>query len=136
MLRDLAQIQGFISSQGLMMFFDAPWTPIFLGLIWLLQPMLGMLALGSAVLLLMLSILNEAITRQATVNAVMAGMAAQNSADATIRNAEVVRAMAMLPAMTARWADSNDAALRATRRAAERGALVLGLSKFLRLSVQ
>ena len=136
MLRDLAQIQGFISSQGLMMFFDAPWTPIFLGLIWLLQPMLGMLALGSAALLLMLSILNEAITRQATVNAVMAGMAAQNSADATIRNAEVVRAMAMLPAMTARWADSNDAALRATRRAAERGALVLGLSKFLRLSVQ
>jgi PrtD family type I secretion system ABC transporter len=135
-LRDLAQVQNFVSSQGLTMFFDAPWTPIFLLLIWLLHPLLGMVAIASAVLLLALSLLNEVITRKWTVEASMAGLAAQNAADATIRNGEVVRAMAMLPALTLRWTKANDAALEATRRAAERGSLILGLSKFLRYFVQ
>ncbi|SED49034.1 type I secretion system permease/ATPase [Rhodobacter sp. 24-YEA-8] len=136
MLRDLAQVQGFVSSQGLIMFFDAPWTPVFLLLIWFLHPLMGMVAVSAAVLLLGLSLLNEWLTRKATLNAALAGMAAQGSADATIRNAEVVRAMAMLPALSARWEESNNAALAATQRAAERGALILGLTKFLRLFVQ
>ncbi|HTN64456.1 MAG TPA: type I secretion system permease/ATPase, partial [Devosia sp.] len=136
LLRDLAQVQGFISSQGLTMFFDAPWTPIFLILIWMLHPLLGMVALASTILLLGLSVLNEYVTRQSTLNAAVAGINAQQYADTTIRNAEVVRAMGMLPAMTARWSHSNDAALDATRKAAERGGLILGLSKFLRFFVQ
>ena len=136
LLRDLAQIQTFVSSQGLTMFFDAPWTPIFLALIWLLHPLLGMVALASTVLLLSLSVINELVTRGATMEAAMASLAAQGAADATIRNGEVVRAMAMLPAMTERWAKSNDAALDATRRAAERGSFILGISKFLRYFVQ
>ena len=48
-LRDIAQVQGFIATQGLNAFFDAPWVPIFVALIWILHPLLGMVAVGGAV---------------------------------------------------------------------------------------
>ncbi len=135
-LRDLSQVQTFVASQGLTMFLDAPWSPIFLLLIWLLHPLLGMLAVGATVLLLGLSLLNELLTRNLTLSATTAGIVTQMHADTAIRNAEVVRSMGMLPALTERWSSGNQQALDATRTAAERGALVVGLSKFLRFFVQ
>lgn len=135
-LRDLSQVQNFVASQGLTMFLDAPWSPIFLLLIWMLHPLLGMLAVAATVLLLGLSLLNELLTRNLTLSAASAGIATQMHADTAIRNAEVVRAMGMLPALTERWNTGNQASLDATRLAAERGALVVGISKFLRFFVQ
>jgi len=135
-LRDLSQIQSFMASQGLTVFFDAPWTPVFLLIIWILHPALGITAVTAALLLLGLSIANEYITRQPTLTSNLAQIAASQQAEATIRNAEVVRAMGMLPILTERWRKSNQAALRATQRAAERGGILLGLTKFVRFFVQ
>jgi PrtD family type I secretion system ABC transporter len=135
-LRDLSQVQSFVASQGLTMFLDAPWTPIFLLLIWMLHPMLGMLAIAATVLLLGLSVLNELLTRNLTLTATSANITTQMHAETAIRNAEVVRAMGMLPALTERWNSGNQSALDATRRAAERSALVVGLTKFMRYFVQ
>src|SRR5258708_24748073 len=61
-LRDISQLQNFVATQGLTAFFDAPWVPIFVALIWILHPMLGMVALGAAVVLFLLSIANEFAT--------------------------------------------------------------------------
>src|SRR4030095_762520 len=58
-LRDISQIQNFIATQGLSAFFDAPWVPIFVAMIWILHPMLGFVALSSAVGLFLLRSLNE-----------------------------------------------------------------------------
>src|SRR5215471_10592213 len=58
-LRDITQIQSFIATQGLTAFFDAPWVPIFVVLIWILHPMLGFVALSSAVLIFVLSIVKR-----------------------------------------------------------------------------
>ena len=135
-LRDLSQIQNFIATQGLTVFFDAPWTPVYIALIWLLHPWLGMLALGSTCLLLVLSIVNDLMTRQPNKTASTALIAANQQAEALIRNAEVVRAMGMLPALTERWREVNGQSLDAGRRAAECGGILVGLTKFLRFFVQ
>ncbi|UEM24581.1 type I secretion system permease/ATPase (plasmid) [Skermanella mucosa] len=135
-LRDLAQIQNFIATQGLTVFFDAPWTPIFIGLIWILHPTLGMVAVGSACVLLVLSVANDLMTREPNKAASAAQIIANQRAEAAIRNAEVVRAMGMLPALTERWRDVNGKSLDATRRAAECGGVLVGLTKFLRFFVQ
>ncbi|WP_085035760.1 type I secretion system permease/ATPase [Ensifer aridi] len=135
-LRDLAQVQSFLSSQGLTALFDAPWTPVFLALIWLLHPALGTLAVGAALLLTLLTLLNELATRRASQTASTKQIAAFQQAESTIRNAEVVRAMGMLPGLLERWRASNDASLDATRSSAERGAAILGFTKFLRFFVQ
>jgi len=135
-LRDLAQVQSFLSSQGLAALFDAPWTPVFLALIWLLHPVLGAFAVGSALLLALLGLLNEMMTRSASQTASTTQIAALQQAETTIRNAEVVRAMGMLPGLLERWRTSNDASIAAARSSAERGAAILGFTKFLRFFVQ
>jgi PrtD family type I secretion system ABC transporter len=135
-LRDLAQIQNFIASQGLTVFFDAPWVVAFVGLIWLLHPLLGAIALLTAILLLLLSIVNELATRKANLKASHSQILAMQQAEAAIRNAEVVHAMGMHPAIISRWQARHGDAMEATNRAAERGGMLVGLTKFIRFFAQ
>lgn len=135
-LRDLQQVQTLISSPALGVIFDAPWAPVYLALIWMLHPALGTLAIVSAVILLLLGLANEAITRNALQVANQAQIVATMQAETMIRNAEVVSAMGMLPALTAHWCEANSVGLRASRRASDRGAFLLGLTKFARLFMQ
>src|SRR5215831_9084688 len=122
-LRDISQIQNFIATQGLSAFFDAPWVPIFVALIWILHPMLGFVALSSAVVTFVLSIVNEMATRKANQTANNRQIEATLLADATIRNAEIVQAMHMLPAMTDRWAAVNGTVIDGLRRSGDVGGL-------------
>jgi ATP-binding cassette subfamily C protein/ATP-binding cassette subfamily C exporter for protease/lipase/ATP-binding cassette subfamily C protein EexD len=135
-LRDISQIQSFIATQGLTAFFDAPWVPIFVALIWILHPMLGAVAVGAAVVLFLLSIANEFGTRKSTEAANRKQIEATLLADATIRNAEIVQAMHMLPAMTERWAAINGAVVDGLRRSGDIGGFVLATTKFVRFFVQ
>jgi PrtD family type I secretion system ABC transporter len=135
-LRDLSSIQTFIATQGLCVFFDAPWVPVFVILIWLLHPMLGMLALVSAMLLLLLTIANDVLTRKPNLKANLAQISATQQAEAAIRNAEVVRAMGMLPAIIQRWETTNATAQQALQISAEWGGALVGLTKFVRFFVQ
>jgi ATP-binding cassette, subfamily C, type I secretion system permease/ATPase len=135
-LRDISQIQNFIATQGLSAFFDAPWVPIFVGLIWILHPMLGGVAIFSAVVLFLLSIANEVATRKANRTANNKQIEATLLAEATVRNAEIVQAMHMLPAMTQRWVGINSTVVDSLRRSGDIGGLVLAITKFVRLFVQ
>ncbi|MCI0753864.1 type I secretion system permease/ATPase [Teichococcus vastitatis] len=135
-LRDLATVQGFVASPGVHVFFDAPWSPLFLVLIWMLHPWLGTLAVASSILLLGFGVANEYLTRSSAMTSSVAQIDAMQLAEATIRNAEVVKAMGMLPALLARWHDSNATGLAAQQRAGERGSLLLGITKSLRYFVQ
>src|SRR5258708_32944615 len=59
---DLANIRQFLTGQGLFAFFDAPWTPIYLDIIFILNPWLGVFALAAAAILLASAWLNERFT--------------------------------------------------------------------------
>ena len=135
-LRDLAQVQGFLGSTGLNPFFDAPWTPIFILIIFLLHPALGLLALGTAVLLLAIAVLNDRTTRAALSDAAADQMRAMARADEAIRNSEVVHAMAMSRAATVRWQVAADAAARGQDSASQRMSIFLAFSRFLRFGAQ
>ncbi len=135
-LRDISQIQNFIATQGLTALFDSPWVPLFLGLIWVLHPVLGVIALSATIVLLALSFANEFATRKSTKAANDAQMDGLRLADAAIRNAEVIQAMGMLPAITSRWASLNETANKGLRRAGDAGGVVMAATKFARLFVQ
>ncbi len=135
-LRDLSQIQNFVATQGLTVFFDAPWVPVFVILIWMLHPLLGVLALCSALVLLGLTVANDLLTRKPNLTANLAQISATQQAEAAIRNAEVVCAMGMLPAIIQRWKATNAMAQQAVRTSAELGSILAGLTKFVRFLVQ
>lgn len=135
-LRDLTQLQSFVATHGLSAFFDFPWVPVFVVIIWCLHPLLGTVALVAAVALLVLSVTNDAVTRGPIREANQAQIKATQLADAAIRNAEVVRAMGMLPAMIERWRASNNVAVEALCRGSERSGKLVATTKFVRFFVQ
>ena len=135
-LRDLGQIRSFFGGQGIQPLFDAPWVPIFLICIWFLHPWLGLLATGAALLLLGLALLNEFMARGPQQRSARTSLGAQTNAEAAIRNADVVHAMGLLPAMAERWRRDNSTALDEQLVGSDRGSAVVGSSKFLRLFVQ
>jgi ATP-binding cassette subfamily C protein/ATP-binding cassette subfamily C exporter for protease/lipase/ATP-binding cassette subfamily C protein EexD len=136
LLTDLTEVRNFISTQGLTFFCDSPWVPVFVVIIWLIHPYLGALAAVTAVLLLIISIVNEAATRPLLRHAGDVNTLAMREADATVRNAEVVSSMGMLPALVERWQFSNFVVLDNLRRAGERGGVLVSFTKFLRLFAQ
>ncbi|MGH6905489.1 MAG: type I secretion system permease/ATPase [Geminicoccaceae bacterium] len=135
-LRDLAQLRGFISSESVFPIFDVPWTLVFIAVIWLLHPWLGTLALVSSLLLLALALGNELMMRTPLQQAGERWMIAQRRGETAVRNAEVVHAMGMLPALLQGWHRDNDRAVSEHARAGDRGAAFVGVAKFLRLLVQ
>ncbi|NIA67455.1 type I secretion system permease/ATPase [Pelagibius litoralis] len=135
-LRDLESLRGFLTGSGLISFFDAPWTPLFLVIVFLLHPLLGLVALSGAVILFVLALISEFATRTPLREASRDSAAAHGFAEATLRNAEVIEAMGMLPALQQRWQQRHHAALSAQATASDRGGLLTAGAKFVRPVLQ
>ncbi len=135
-LRDVNQLRSFLTGSGVLALFDAPWTPVFIAVIYLFHPLLGAIALGGAVLLFVLAVVNDFATRKALISANTASLAALNKAQAGIRNADVVEAMGMAPGVLKHWSADNIKALELQLRASRRSGNITSVAKALRLMVQ
>jgi PrtD family type I secretion system ABC transporter len=135
-LRDVNTLRTFFSGTGLLTLFDAPWLPFFLLVIFLFHPVLGAVATVGAVLMVVLAWLNERLTREPLERAQTEARRASRFIDTNVRNAEVVNALGMLPAVTRRWARLNDAVLAEQARAMRRGNFFSGSTKFTRQFIQ
>jgi PrtD family type I secretion system ABC transporter len=135
-LRDVNTLRGFLGGAGLLTLFDAPWLPFFLVVIFLFHPLLGAVAFAGALAMVVLAWLNEKLTRQPLERAQAEARRAARFIDANVRNAEVVSALGMLPAVTRRWARLNDAALGEQARGARLGSFFSGWTKFTRQFIQ
>jgi PrtD family type I secretion system ABC transporter len=136
LLGELGKVRAFISAQGLGVFFDAPWVPIFVLLLFVLHPWIGALALVTAIVMLVLAVLTEFCSRRPLKAASIAQSRAGDFADGAIRNAEVVAAMGMCPALASTWSHLNRTASHASEEAGERMTYVGSLARFVRLIAQ
>ena len=102
-MRDVTVLRGFVSGPGLVALFDAPWMLMYVGLIYLFDPLLGELALASAALLMLLAWGNERATRAGVERAQDQGRELARFVDGVMRSAEPVRALGMGSAIGARW---------------------------------
>jgi PrtD family type I secretion system ABC transporter len=135
-LRDLAVCRNYMSSPGALALYDVPWVPIYIGVIFMLHPVMGFIALGGAVILFGLTMLSELSTSKLLRQANTAAMASQRRADSISRNAEVIDSMGMLPAVINHWRGSVAAMATPQQRAMDRAAVLLAATKFFRLAVQ
>jgi ATP-binding cassette subfamily C protein/ATP-binding cassette subfamily C protein EexD len=135
-LRDLAVCRAVFGSPAVLTLYDVPWVPVYLGVIFILHPLLGWVATGGAAVLFALTLLNEAMTARLLRRAAGAGQALQQRNESILRNAEVIDSMGMLPAMLRRWRLGVAEALPDQQRAADRGGLVLVATRFVRMSMQ
>jgi len=135
-LRDLSTVRGFVSGNGFLTLLDAPWVPVFLVVIWLMHPMLGLVGVGGALLLFAAAVANEYVSRKPLNEAERINLINQQQISSAVYGAEAIEAMGMRPALLARWVAKSEEAAGLQSRAADSGALIVGLTKFVRMLVQ
>lgn len=135
-LRDLDQIRVFMSGMGPTAFLDMPWIPIFLIALFLFHPLIGFTALAGTIAIVGMTLLSERLSRGAAKAAMDLSAQRQVLADATQRNAEVIKALGMLDRFTARWSRANERYLQENIRASDVAANLGSAAKVLRYLLQ
>lgn len=135
-LGDLTHIRQFVTGPALFAFFDAPWFPVYLFVIFLFNVWLGVLATAGAVLLIGLACLNEAMTKKPLGEAAGYSQKSSQLATSHLHNAETIQAMGMLGALRKRWFQVHSRFLGLQNQASDTGAVISSLSKTLRLCLQ
>jgi PrtD family type I secretion system ABC transporter len=134
--RDVDTVRGFLGSQGPMALFDLPWLPLYLIFVYALHPYLGALVIGGAVLLSLLAILTELLTRKLAGATHQAVMARNAISDSNTRNAEVLRAMGFSGRAVDRFTDANKDHLALQTRANDLTGTLSAVSRILRMILQ
>jgi ATP-binding cassette subfamily C protein len=135
-MRDLGELRGFVASGAIALPIDLAVSPLFLLVLFLLHPLYGVVGAVGALLLAATAVSTELLARRPTAQANLAASGVNAETAAALRNAEVITAMGMLPAIAARWRDAQARALAEIERGR---ALAKGLSsvaKMLRIGLQ
>jgi ATP-binding cassette subfamily C protein len=134
--RDLEAIQNFYSSPALIAFLDAPFTPLFVGVVFIFHPWLGWFALIGALVLILLSALSQAMTSKRVSAAQRTLDTSHQFAENARQASELVRSQGMLGAVAERFMDRRATALRMNMSAIDRTSAFSTFTKALRLALQ
>jgi PrtD family type I secretion system ABC transporter len=135
-MRDVSRLRTFLSGNGILALFDAPWLPIYILVIAAMHPLLGAAALVGAILLGTLAVLSEYWTRDATEQAVRKARAAARHAERLTRNAEAIVGMGMSTAALAGWQSRHEEQLAAQARVTALNGRFGALARMVRQALQ
>ncbi|MFP4155976.1 MAG: ABC transporter transmembrane domain-containing protein, partial [Halothiobacillaceae bacterium] len=135
-LSDFTSVRQFSTGQGIIAFFDAPWTPVFILVMFMFHPVIGMVGAVAALILLTLAFINEWATSKPLGQANQLHNQASAQAASNLRNAEAIESMGMFPRVRERWLALHNRMLGFQTVASERAAVITGLTKTLSLASQ
>jgi ABC-type protease/lipase transport system fused ATPase/permease subunit len=102
-LRDLGAIRTFLGA-GIATLFDVPWVPVYLGVVYILHPLMGHVALAGAVILFLLALASDVAAKRLLKEASRSATRSMRTVDGALRNAEVIDAMGLTDGVLRRWA--------------------------------
>ena len=135
-LADLTNLRQFLTGNALFAFFDAPWFPFYLIVIFLFEPSLGVFALVGTGVLVALAFINEKVSKKPLSEANTLAIASNTLATNNLRNAEVIESMGMLPNLMQRWFKLHGRFLQLQAEASEKAGIVTAITKFFQTSLQ
>lgn len=135
-LRDLDSFRQTLTGIAAAAFFDVPWIPVFVGVLFLIDPLVGVVTVCGAAALFGLALAQARATRSALKDANEAALKSYAFTDAALRNGEVVRAMGMLPTLGQAWARHRFVTIERGAAAAEASNLYTDMIKTVRMAVQ
>lgn len=135
-VRDLHEVRGFVVSPSFTALLDAPWSILFVTLIYVFHPLLGIVATIGLLILLVLGIISELTGRDPAKAASGSVREANTHADEILRNSEIVRAMGKTPTLVRRWQNLSFASILFGTRANDRIATMTSLAKTVRMMLQ
>lgn len=135
-LRDLDQFRQSLTGIAAAAFFDVPWIPVFLGVLFIIDPLVGVVTFVGACILIMLAIVQARAVQNSLKDANEAALRSYGFTDAALRNGEVVRAMGMLPTLGQAWARHRAVTIERGAAAAAASNFYTDLIKFVRMGMQ
>lgn len=135
-LRDLSSLRSFVAGGAITLPLDLAFTPILVAVLLMLHPYYGLVGLAGALILSVAAFATEILARRPVAEATRASGAAQAEAGAAIRNAEVIAAMGMLPAVARRWRSSQAKSLDRIENGRTAAKALAAVARGLRLGLQ
>ncbi len=135
-LRDLASIQTLLASPVLGALFDLPWTPVFLAILFFFHRWLGWAAIGGGLVLLVLALANQWMTRKSQMRAGKLAARAEARTEESRKHVETVVGLGMAAPFAGRWEQLRSEALRAQMSASDLNGRLTAATKAFRLLLQ
>ncbi len=135
-LSDLVGLRSFIASPAVNAFFDSPWVPVYILIMFMFHTYFGLLAIFAVALLATITFFNQRLTQAALLEANKEQIWSKNYATRHLRNAEVIESMGMMHNVRARWSEHNQQALGLQGQAADTAGAFTSGSKALRIMLQ
>jgi PrtD family type I secretion system ABC transporter len=135
-LRDLQTVKQFITSAGINTILDAPWSIIYIIVLFIIHPWMGWLSIIGALLLLTCAMFNAYATSKNMNDANEQTVKSMNQIEITTRNAEVVEAMGMMTAVTNRWKQFQEKSLALVSVSSYRNGIISNVARFIRMILQ
>jgi len=132
-INDLHTIKNFLSGPGLLSFFDAPWFPLYIGIMFAFSPVYGLYGLGATFIIIGFTVVNDFVTKKGLKESIAANQKAKNNFVNQLRNAEVVEAMGMKKSLFQRWKKEYNSFLLTHNEATTKSSLYTNLSKSFRM---
>lgn len=134
-LNDFKQLREFLYSPVLLGLMESPVSLVMLVLLFLISPVLGWTSIAFACVITLVGWFNERSTKPPLMQANRSAIAAQQYADGSLRNAQVIESMGMLRDIHARWMDKQRDFLNLQAKASESAGGYQAVSKFLQTTL-
>ena len=135
-VNDLSRVRQFIGSAGTIAFFDLPWVPIFIGVVFIMHPWLGWLTVGGVIVITLFTVANEILTKKPIMESNKWDVESSNFSDSSRRNADSIVSMGMMGNILSNWGRLRGNSLSESQRAAGSSEVFMSISKGIRLLLQ
>jgi len=133
---DLTELRQFLTGNGIIAFFDTPWTPIYIAVLFLLHPFLGWMAIVFVIIQSLLARLGHSQTLAPNEKAMAAQADEMKFLQSKVRSAEVLEALGMTQNLQQKWNQKRRDSLRAHGASQSLAHRMTGYSKFIRYTQQ
>lgn len=134
-MNDFRTVREFLHHSVIGSMMETPAALVFMVILFLLSPALGWAAVAGAIVQVGLALMNERSTNPPLTAANRASIAAQQYADSSLRNAEVIESMGMLQSIHRRWMDKQREFLRLQADASDRAGGFQAASTFVQTTM-
>jgi ATP-binding cassette subfamily C exporter for protease/lipase len=133
---DLTAVRQFLTGNGVFAFFDSPWVPIYIGVLFLLHPWLGWAALFFAVVQASIAWFGHRLSKQVQLTSSRSQAETQGFLSSKMRNVDVLVSMGMLGGLYRRWQLKQHKTLVLAGQAQDKTGSLTAVSKFVRYTQQ
>ena len=135
-LQDVNTLRNYFSGNAVFAFFDVPWIFIYLGVIFLIHPVLGFTATGGGIVLITVGIIQTLVTRKDHAEINQVKNKEQDFLQRSFRNSHMLRSMGMLGNCSQHWNRINNSAALNLKRSENRSHYLGAVSTSFRSMMQ